>query len=108
MLGPKIGALEKGIEDGSAPRWARNLNREYLKVIKKLGDAAIHPGDGDIARQAALDSELLRQLRITFIELLEVVYEREHEQAARLGALQQGLSDVEQRSPATADGETQG
>jgi hypothetical protein len=55
-----------------------------------------------------LDSELLRQLRITFIELLEVVYEREHEQAARLGALQQGLSDVEQGSPATADGETQG
>jgi hypothetical protein len=30
MLGPKIAALEAGIKDGSAPRWARELNREYL------------------------------------------------------------------------------
>jgi hypothetical protein len=105
MLGPKIGALEQGIQDGSAPRWARDLNPAYLTAIKKLGDAAIHPGEGDVGRQASLDSSLLRQLRITFSELLQVVYEREHEEAERLAALRQALSEVEGVPESSSSGE---
>lgn len=95
MLGPKIAALEQAIKEETAPRWARDLKSEYLTVIKKLGDAAIHPGEGDVGRQASLDSSLLRQLRITFGELLQVVYERDHEEAGRLNALREALSGVE-------------
>lgn len=95
MLGPKIAALEQGIDDKSAPRWAQDLNPAYLTAIKGLGDAAIHPGEGDVGRQASLDDSLLRQLRITFIELLQVVYEREHEEAERLAAMRQALSEIE-------------
>ena len=106
MLGPKIAALEAGIKDGSAPRWARELNREYLTVIKRLGDAAIHPGEGDVDRQVALDNALLRQLRVTFSELLQVVYEREHEEKGRLHALRQALGAVE-GTPTTSTEEDQ-
>ncbi len=95
MAGPKIAALEQDIAAGTAKQWARDLKSEYLTVIKKLGDAAIHPGDGDVSRQAALDNALLRQLEITFGELLAVVYEREHEEAERLEALKQALAEVE-------------
>jgi hypothetical protein len=67
-------------------------------VIKKLGDAAIHPGDGRVERQEALDNALLRQLEITFAELLAVVYEREHEEAERLEALKSALAEVEENT----------
>jgi hypothetical protein len=95
MLGPKLRALESNIAEGTAKPWARDLKAEYLTVVKKLGDAAIHPGDGNVERQSALDNGLLRQLEITFSELLAVVYEREHEEAERLEALKQALAEVE-------------
>jgi hypothetical protein len=99
MLGPKIDALEKAIDNGTAPQWALDMNRDYLTVIKNLGNAAIHPGGGDVTRQAALDSDLLRLIRITFSELLQVVYEREHEETSRLSALREALADVQGDSP---------
>jgi hypothetical protein len=98
MLGPKIVALLREIEAGTAKQWARDLRSEYLTVIKKLGDAAIHPGDGRVERQEALDNALLRQLEITFAELLAVVYEREHEEAERLEALKSALAEVEENT----------
>lgn len=73
MLGPKLAALQHDIEGGTAKKWAQDLQSQYLTVIKKLGDAAIHPGDGRVDRQSALDNALLRQLEITFGELLAVV-----------------------------------
>jgi hypothetical protein len=96
MLGPKLAALQRELADGTAKKWARDLKSEYLTVIKKLGDAAIHPGDGSAERQQALDDALLRQLEITFNELLAVVYEREHEEAERLEALKSALEAVEE------------
>jgi Domain of unknown function (DUF4145) len=98
MLGPKIAALLREIEAGTAKQWARDLRSEYLTVIKKLGDAAIHPGDGTVERQQALDNALLRQLEITFAGLLAVVYEREHEEAERLEALKRALASVEENA----------
>jgi hypothetical protein len=87
MLGAKMQELTTAIAAGTAPAWAQNLNAAYLTVIGKLGNAAIHAGDGDVNKQAALDRGLLTQLEITFTELLRVVYERQHEEAANLAAL---------------------
>jgi hypothetical protein len=87
MLGPKIDALKKATDDGTAPKWARDLDPTYLSVIKELGDASIHPNDGDIQKQEAFDSALISMLKETFEELLMLVYEREHASRERLKAL---------------------
>ena len=52
MLKAKIDAL---VADTDPPKWVRDLDPEYLTVIKDLGNAAIHPNDGDITKQRALD-----------------------------------------------------
>ena len=38
MLNTKINELENGINSGTAPRWALNLDVEILKIIKDLGN----------------------------------------------------------------------
>jgi hypothetical protein len=91
MLGPKIGELEAAIKDGSARKWARDLNTEFLKVIKRLGDGGIHPNDGKIETQAALDSALLIAMDVTFAELIFSIYEQEHDQGERLATLNAAL-----------------
>src|SRR6266487_2459304 len=95
MLGPKLGELEQAIKAGTAQRWAQDLDPAYLKVLKKLGDAAIHPGDGDVSRQAALNEKLLRNVKITFVELLRLVYEQPLERSERLTSLQESLAELE-------------
>lgn len=85
MLGPKIKALEAKIANGSAPKWALDLEIEFLEVLKDLGNAAIHAGD--VGRQAHLDSILLRNISITFMRLLFLAYEVEHEAQSRLKSL---------------------
>lgn len=75
MLGPKIEELEAAIAAGAAPRWALDLETDYLDVIKALGDGSIHPNDGDITRQEALDNETISRVQTTFLHLLYVVYE---------------------------------
>src|SRR5262249_22476780 len=75
MCGHKIAALEKAIQSGTAPSWARDLDPQYLRVLKDLGDGALHADDGDVTRQAHLDETLLSQVTETFVELLDVVYE---------------------------------
>jgi hypothetical protein len=87
MLGPKLKALQAAINDGTAPKWASELDAAYLSVINQLAAGAIHPGDGDVAKQSTFDSEILTQLEITLAELVHVVYERHHEEQARLDAL---------------------
>jgi len=88
MLGPKLRKLEEGIEAGTAPKWARDLETEFLTVLKDLGDASIHPNAGDVSRQAELDTDLLARVKETFLHLLFIVYEAEHERKERLGTLQ--------------------
>lgn len=85
MLGPKIKALEDAIAAKSAPKWALDLQIDFLQVLKELGNAAIHAGD--VQRQAHLDSHLLQQVQITFMHLLNLVYEVEHEAQSRLKSL---------------------
>jgi hypothetical protein len=49
--------------------------------------AAIHPNEGDIDKQRALDEAVLLQLRELFVELLDDIYEQPETRAARLAAL---------------------
>jgi hypothetical protein len=50
MLGKKLGELERAIASGTAPKWAMELETEYLAVLNQLGSGSIHPNDGDITK----------------------------------------------------------
>lgn len=91
MLGPKIGELEEAIKDGTAQKWARDLDTNFLRIIKKLGDGGIHPNDGNIEVQAAFDTALLIALDVTFAELIFSIYEQEHDKGERLATLTAAL-----------------
>jgi hypothetical protein len=87
MLGKKLEKLEEDVGAGTAPTWARDLETEFLTVLKDLGNAAIHPNDGDVSRHAELDADPLARVKETFLHVLFLVYEVEHEKTARLSAL---------------------
>src|ERR1039458_9295486 len=70
---------------------ALQLKPEFLKVMKQLGDGAIHPNDGDIAKQLKLDNQLLAKLAHTFQMLLFLIYELPHEKQKRLDGLKAGI-----------------
>jgi len=74
-LGFKIKQLCEDIKKGSAPKWALELETEFLEVIKDLGNGSIHPNDGDVAKQAVLDNKLLALVKETFRILLFLIYE---------------------------------
>jgi|ERR1019366_6112427 hypothetical protein len=84
MLGPKLAALDKATAQGTAPSWVNEIGPDYLQVIKDLGNTATHTNGGDLARQDALDAQLYREVELTFLELLEVIYERPARRAQRL------------------------
>src|SRR5262249_17021591 len=87
MLGKKLEQLEKAIADGPAPKWAMELDTEYLSALNQLGTGSTHLNDGDIAKQQELENELLLPMREAFQELLFHVYEVPHERQRRLDAL---------------------
>jgi hypothetical protein len=89
MLKKKIDDL---ITDTNAPCWRDQLDPAFLEAMKDLGNAAIHPNDGDISKQAALHAGLLREVRALFEELLEEAYEVEKRRANRLKALKEGVA----------------
>jgi hypothetical protein len=106
MLGPKIGQLEEAIKDGSAPKWARDLDTNFLKIIKRLGDGGIHPNDGKIEAQAALDTALLIALDVTFAELIFSIYEQEHDKGERLATLTAALDVLDGKAAPATPGAT--
>lgn len=75
MLQRKITDAEKKAQDGTAPRWLIELDREYFEIIKELGNSSIHPNGGDISAQHKLDTELLNNIQVLFAELLYKAYE---------------------------------
>jgi len=87
MCGKKLADLEKAIVAGTAPKWANELDTEFLKVMKKLGDGSIHPNNGDVSKQQKLDNELIAKVRHTFEMLLFIVYEIPLQKMDRLAAL---------------------
>jgi hypothetical protein len=96
MLNQKIADLEAAT---SPPRWRDQIDTEYFEVMKALGNAAIHPNDGDVERQSVLDRELLLQVRALFEELLDVIYERPAKEAARKAALKAAADSFKAESP---------
>jgi hypothetical protein len=86
--GTKIIDLEKAIAEKKAPKWALEIEPDLLRVLKELGDAALHPNDGDVTKQAALDTELLGRVKTAFELLLHEVYEEHHRRAELLSSLQ--------------------
>ena len=87
--GRKIRLLEQAKQAGNAPAWARDMPTELLNVIKNLGDGSIHPNDGNIDRQKALDLELMKNMDAAFKFLLDIVYEAEARRNAMLAGLSQ-------------------
>lgn len=87
MLGKKLQTLEREIAAGTAPKWARDLETEFLTVLKDLGNSAIHPNNGDTTQQALLDGELLARVKQVFLHLLDLVYEAPLRKKASLDAL---------------------
>lgn len=84
MLNKKIDSL---LADPNPPAWREQVDSEYLDVLKQLGNAAIHPNDGDVTKQSVLDRQLLAEIRVVFEELLDIVYERPAREAARKAKL---------------------
>jgi hypothetical protein len=87
MCGKKILDLEAAIKAGTAPKWANELDTEFLTVMKQLGDGSIHPNDGDIKKQEVLDSQLIAKVRHTFQLLLFLIYEVPLKKLERLSEL---------------------
>jgi len=87
LLGKRLHKMIDDVAAGNGPKWAREIDHEFLDVIKKLGDGAIHTNDGDVSKQAVLDEEVLAGVQIAFAEILEVVYERPAKKAEQLEKL---------------------
>ena len=73
--GYRVGKLKEDIDDGKAPDPLKSLKPGFLRILKELGDGAVHPNDGDITKQKALDDNVLRALNKTFAALLDHIYE---------------------------------
>ena len=54
----------------------KNLNIEFLNIIKDLGNSSIHPNNGDISSQVEIDDKLLEVVDIVFAELLDKEFEQ--------------------------------
>lgn len=76
MLGKKIEKLEEDINNKNAPKWAMEIDIDYIKVIKEIGNSSVHPNDGDVEKQKEIDSKLLNIVDIIFSELLDKIYEQ--------------------------------
>jgi hypothetical protein len=90
-LGPKLRALDAAIVAGTTPKWIGNLEPEFLDVIRKLGNTATHTNAGDLTKQDQIDAELYRSVETTFMELMEVIYEKPHQRQERLADLKRPL-----------------
>jgi hypothetical protein len=87
MLGPKLTALDVAIAKGSGPHWISEVDPEYMRVIKDLGNIATHTNAGELEKQETLDSQLYREVELAFWELLDIIYERPAKRARRLAEL---------------------
>lgn len=87
MLGKKIADLENDINDGKAPNWAIQLDTEFLRVIKNLGNLSIHANNGDVKKQSEFDNDLLMKLDAVFKMLLFVIYDEPCKKQSLLDSL---------------------
>ena len=78
----------------AAAAWARDLDTEYLRVMKELGNGAVHANGGDTSKQAALDSRLLLGVERAFLGLLSLAYEEPLSRARNLSALKSAAASA--------------
>jgi hypothetical protein len=85
------GMLDAKIKDllsaAPPPDWLVRVDSDYLELLKKIANGAMHPNDGDIAHQKVIDRDLLTELRAVFEELLDVIYEEPARKATRKAKL---------------------
>jgi uncharacterized protein DUF4145 len=98
MLNAKIEAL---LRDEKAPSWRDELDPEYLRIVKDLGNAAIHANDGDVGRQVAFEARLIAEVQQLFVELLDTIYERPKAKASRIERLRAVVDSF--REPPASD-----
>ena len=88
--GQKLADLETAVKANTAPKWAYELDGEFL-IVMKTCDGAIHPNDGNVATQVKLLRDLLAKLTHTFQMLLFLIYELPHDKQKRLDGLKAGI-----------------
>lgn len=76
MLGQKVNALEAAIKSGTAPKWAMEIDTDFLLAIKEIGNGSIHTNNGNISLQENIDQDSIRLVDIVFSELLDKIYEQ--------------------------------
>jgi hypothetical protein len=84
MLGAQVAAVESDKKTGKGPAWVKDLETQYLNVLKLLGNGTLHTNNGDISLQDNVTPELLGDIKTTFQTLLELMIERPARDAARL------------------------
>jgi len=92
MVGKRLEALAKA---ANPPPWRDQLHPDYLGVVNRLANAAVHANNGDVSQQAIFEERLLREVRELFAELLDLVYERQAKTAGRLARLQAAAAAVQ-------------
>src|ERR1044072_9161480 len=97
-LGTKLQDLEKA---SSPPAWYADLDPIYLTVINWIGNGAIHPNDGNIDRQKALDRKITQAVDALFTEILDLVYERPEKKKDRLSLVKKAAEHLKQDGPLT-------
>ena len=109
MIGKKLQALERRARRADAADWMRNLDSEMMKVLNRLGNAAMHY-DGDIAAQAILDKDTLIAVRDTFAWILGAAYEEPLKRKAAAAKIQAALTAMKkpQKAPSTPGTHAQG
>lgn len=88
LLGDKIQQLEKQMKENKAPAWAKEINPAYLSALKEIGNGAIHTNNGDITKQQHLDDDAIKLVDLVFAQILDKIYEKPHQEAQSLAALQ--------------------
>lgn len=94
MLNEKINAFESYKKSEKASSWARDLDPNHMKITKELGNAAIHPNDGDHKKQSLLDAQLIVNMDALFEHLLYVIYEVENRKNESIKKLQKANEEM--------------
>lgn len=92
MLHNKITRFERAANESTSPKWMRDLDRDYLDIIKELGNSSIHPNRGDISAQDKFNEELLSNIQIVFSELIYKRFEEPSRELERKSLLKQGIT----------------
>jgi hypothetical protein len=89
MVGKKIADLESDMKNGKAPNWSRDLNTEYLKVIKELGNSSLHISAADIQSEKSIETMDIKEVELALDRMLFVIYEKSKEEDASLKRLKE-------------------